>query len=206
MGRIVISDVEGVLLDAEFLPLLANLQGKENTVQEITKKGIRGEISWEEGLKKRLEILRGANYKEAEEIGEKMPYVKGAKTFCKELRKRGYTLIGVTGGFNLFSERIKRELDLDYMISNELHFEDGELSGLKNFRVKSDKIHGLEEILDKECAESKEITAIADGSNNLKLFEYAQRKIAFNAAPIVKEHADIVVNSKDLRKVLEYMN
>lgn len=203
MEGIIISDVEGVLLDAEFLPRLANHEGKEKIVQEITEKGIKGDITWEDGLMRRIEILEGANYGDALKVGEDMPYTKGAMTFCQELKKRGYTLVGVTGGFTIFSERIREELDLDYMLSNTLRFKDGKLAGIDKLQVGSESIEGLGEILEKEEAKRKEVTAVADGANNLKLFEHADRKIAFNAQPIIKEHADVIVDSGDLRDALK---
>lgn len=205
MEGILLSDVEGVLLDAEFLPNLADRQGEGEVIRDITEKGIGGEISWEDGLNKRIEILRGTSYEDALQVGEDMPYMTGAKDLCGELKERGYIQIAVTGGFTLFSDRIKEELGLDYMISNELKFEDGRLAGIKELRVKEDKIDKLEEILRKEGAEKKEVVAVADGANNLKLFEHADKKIAFNAQPIIEEHADIVVGSKDLREVLKYI-
>ncbi|MGC1708690.1 MAG: phosphoserine phosphatase SerB, partial [Nitrosotalea sp.] len=57
-----IFDVEGVLLDAEFLPILAEKINKQDEIWEITRKGIEGIINWEEGLKKRIDLLRGINY------------------------------------------------------------------------------------------------------------------------------------------------
>ena len=52
-----IFDVEGVLYDAEYLPVLAEKLNKEKEIWEITKQGIQGKINWEEGLKQRVELL-----------------------------------------------------------------------------------------------------------------------------------------------------
>lgn len=205
MEGILISDIEGVLLDGEYLPNLAEQQGKKELVQEITEKGIKGEIHWEESLRERLEILSGADYKEAIKIAEKMHFMKGAKTLCSKLKEKGYVLIGVTGGFSIFSDRVKGELGLDYMISNELEFNDGKLNGLKNLRVNVDNIEGLGDILEKEDAENKKVVALADGANNLKLFEHADLKLAFNSQPIIERHADIVIENKNLENVLEFI-
>ena len=46
---LVVFDVEGVLLDAEYLPVLAKLIGKEKEIMDITIQGLRGEIPWKEG-------------------------------------------------------------------------------------------------------------------------------------------------------------
>ena len=134
-----------------------------------------------------------------------MPFMKGAFSLCEELRKKGYTLIGVTGGFTIFADRVKEELGLDYMISNELDFDDGKLAGLKKLNVNCDYIEGLKDILEKEKSGGKKVYALADGANNLKLFELADKKIAFNYQPIIERHSDIVIESRDLKDVLNYV-
>ncbi|MFW5912566.1 MAG: phosphoserine phosphatase SerB [Candidatus Hadarchaeota archaeon] len=205
MGGILISDVEGVLLSDEYLPKLAEREGKAEEVLEITEKGIKGDISWERGLRERLHILQGTSIGNAKKVVEELSFTKGARDLTQELRKRDYTLIGVTGGFKLFAEKVKDELELDYIISNELEFKDGKLKGLKKLNVGMDEIVGLEEILKDENADKRTVTAIADGANNLMLFKHADKKIAFNAQKIIKEEADHVIKGKDLKKALDFM-
>ena len=82
---LVVFDVEGVLLDAEYLPVLAKLIGKEKEIMDITIQGLRGEIPWKEGLLKRVEALRGIDYDKALEIALNLPITKGAKEVCQKL-------------------------------------------------------------------------------------------------------------------------
>ncbi|MFQ6085957.1 MAG: phosphoserine phosphatase SerB, partial [Candidatus Bathyarchaeia archaeon] len=203
---VAIFDIESVLIDSEFFPLIAKLVGKEDWVTEITMKGIRGEIRWEEGLKERISIVKDVTYKDVLRVINEMPYMPGAKEACRELKRRGYILIGVTGGFSPLAERVKRELDFDYVFSNELAFNEGKLSGLKKLNVTSRNVNGLESTLSQIGAKKQDILAVVDGANDMKLFKYAGLSIAFNAQPIVKEHADVVIDEKDLRGILEYIN
>jgi len=202
--KVAIFDIESVLLDAEFLPLLAERVGKEKFVHEITLKGIRGEIKWEDGLRQRIDALKGVKHKIADEVADSMPYMKGAHEVCGELKRRGYVLIGVTGGFTIFADRVKRELGLDYLFSNQLVFNDGELVGVEPLKVKSNSVDGLEKLLMKLKVKKEDIVTVVDGANDVKLFRYASTKIAFNAQPIVKELGNVIVDEKDLRKTLEY--
>jgi phosphoserine phosphatase len=203
--KVAIFDIESVLLDAEFLPLLAEQVGKKKLVHEITLKGIRGEIKWEDGLRQRIKALKGIKREIVDEVAVSLPYMKGAREVCKELKRRGCVLIGVTGGFNIFADRVKRELGLDYLFSNQLVFNNGELVGVEPLRVKSDSVDGLEKLLMKLKVKKDDIVAVVDGANDMKLFRYASTKIAFNAQPIVKEVSNVVVNEKDLTKILEYI-
>lgn len=202
--KLIIFDIESVLLDAEFLPNLAKLVGKGEEAHSITMKGIRGEIKWEDGLMQRIELVRGVGHKEAMKVADSMPYMSGAKEACEELKRKGYILVGVTGGF-LFADRVKKELGFDYMITNELQFNNGVLAGVKHLRVRPSNVQGLEEVLESVGARKEHTTAVLDGANNMKLFEYADIKVAFNAQPVVKKYADVVIDKKDVKELLKHL-
>lgn len=204
--RVVIFDIESVLIDAELLPLVAKLVGKWNLVNHITIKGIRGEIGWEEGLRRRIETIKGVRYEDVLRIANAMPYMEGAQQACKWLKEKGYVLIGVTGGFDVLATRVRKELGLDYAFSNELIFKYGVLDGIKRPTVTSKRVEGLRTTLKSIGAKRENIAAVVDGANDMKLFHLAGLKIAFNAQPIVKQHADVVVDTKDLREILKYFN
>ncbi|MEM5870079.1 MAG: phosphoserine phosphatase SerB [Candidatus Aenigmatarchaeota archaeon] len=195
--RLAVIDMEGVLLDGEYLPELSKIIGKEKEVWDITLKGIRGEINWEEGLKQRVELLKGVKYEDALKIAKKIPLMKNAKKFCKRLKELGFKIVMLTGGFTIVAERIKKKLGLDYIISNELIFKDGKLVGVK-LNV-TDKAKAFFEHFGKVDGE---IVAIVDGANDLELFKIAKFRIAFNAQPIVKKQADFVVDGKDLADLI----
>jgi phosphoserine phosphatase len=203
--KIAIFDIESVLLDAEFLPMLAERAGKGKEVHEITVQGLRGEIKWEEGLRRRIELLKNVSEEEARKVADSMPYMKGAREVCEELKRRGYVLIGVTGGFTIFSERVKKELGLDYLFSNQLTFNEGKLHGVAPLTVRSDRVEGLEDLLVKLGAKKENVVAVVDGANDMKLFRYAGTRIAFNAQPIVKEVANVIVDGNDLREIMKYL-
>src|SRR5574341_2342408 len=133
-----IFDVEGVLLDAEYLPILAEKINKQDEIWEITRKGIQGVINWEEGLRTRVETLKGIRYETCKEVADSLPIMTGAKEACKALKAAGWKLLAVSGGFTIMTDRLKKELDLDHVFSNELVFNNGKLDGVK-IHVDSDK-------------------------------------------------------------------
>ncbi len=192
-------DVEGVLVDGELLPSLAKLVGKEEEVSRLTLMGIRGEIDWEEGLKRRLNLLRGLSYSECKKIADSLPLMEGAKLMVDELRQMGAILVGVSGGFSILTSKVKSQLGLDHVFSNELVFHEDKLIGY-GLLVNSNKTQILRtafgDLLNQEFK-----VAVVDGANDLELFKIADLKIAFNAQPIVKERADVVIDKKDLREV-----
>ncbi len=198
---LVIFDVEGVLLDAEYLPLLAKLVGKEKEIMDITVQGIRGEIPWEEGLLKRVDALRGIDYDKAMETALSMPIMKGAKEACQKLKRAGWRLLAVSGGFTIITDRLKDELALDHISSNELIFKDGKLSGV-DINVNSDKANAIAKVIRQWNEKKEDIVTVVDGANDLKLFDIAGLRVAFNAQDVVKERADVVIDEKDLTLLL----
>jgi phosphoserine phosphatase len=200
-GLIAIFDVEGVLVDGEFLPELAKLVGKEREVAEITLKGIRGELVWEEGLRIRMGLLRGISYEDCFHVANSIPLMKGAREMTRELRRAGFLVVGVSGGFSLLAERVKSELGLDHIFSNQLVFHEGRLIGY-GLLVNANKAQILGTAFGEMLASSRK-AAVVDGANDLDLFGLADLKIAFNAQPVVKSRADIVIDTKDLSLVAE---
>lgn len=198
---LVIFDVEGVLYDAEYLPELAKLVNKEKEIMDITLKGLRGEIPWEEGLLRRIDALRGIRYEDALRIAREMPLMNGAKEVCYKLKRAGWRIIAVSGGFTIMTERLKHELGLDYIASNELIFNNNVLSGV-DIMVNSNKANAIAKIV-REFGEKKEdIVSVVDGANDLTLFEIAGFKVAFNGQEIVNNKADAIIDEKDLRLLL----
>jgi phosphoserine phosphatase len=203
---LVVFDVEGVLLNAEYLPVLAQVMGpeKEKEIWDITKQGIRGEINWEDGLRKRVRALRGIRHSDARKIGENLQIMPGAKELCEALKRAGWKLVAVSGGFTIITDRLKRELGLDEIFSNELIFADGVLKDVI-MRVTSDKAAAVRAIIKDWRFKKDDIVVVVDGANDLKLFELAGFTVGFCPVDIVKEKADVVIEIHDLSLLLNLL-
>jgi phosphoserine phosphatase len=203
---LIIFDVEGVLLNAEYLPVLAQKFGpeKEKEIWDITKQGIRGDIDWEDGLCKRVNALRGIPYEDALSIGENLEIMPGAKVLCNALRNAGWKMIAVSGGFTIITDRLKKELLLDKIYSNELVFKDGKLDGVI-ISVTSDKSKAVNEIIKEWGIRKEDIVVVVDGANDLKLFEIAGFTVGFCPVDVVKARADAIIEIRDLTLLLNLL-
>ncbi len=200
-----IFDVEGVLYDAEYLPILAEKVNKEQEIWDITKKGIQGLINWEDGLQKRVELLKGISYETCAEVANSLPIMTGAKDACAALKHAGWKILAVSGGFTIMTDRLAKELNLDYVFSNELIFNDNKLDGVK-IHVDSDKAKSAK-IKSDEWNEKKEDTVVVvDGANDIKLFDVCGLGIAYRAQDLVKDLATVSLEEKDLSKILPIIN
>ena len=200
-----IFDVEGVLYDAEYLPILAEKINKEDEIWEITKKGIQGSINWEEGLTKRVELLRGIDFETCKEVADSLPIMTGAKEACKTLKDAGWKVMAVSGGFTIMTDRLKKELNLDHVYTNELLFKNGKLDGVK-INVDSNKAKSARIKIEEWNIPKEKIVVIVDGANDIKLFDISDLGIAYRAQDLVKELATTTLEEKDLTKIIPIIN
>ncbi len=200
-----IFDVEGVLYDAEYLPILAEKVNKEKEIWEITKQGIQGKIDWEEGLKRRVDLLNGIDYDTCVQVANSLPIMTGAKKACRVLKDAGWKIMAVSGGFTIITDRLKKELGLHFVYSNEIIFNNGGLDGVI-VNVDANKAKAAI-IKIREWNEKKEnITVVVDGANDVKLFDIAGFGIAFRAQDLVRDLATVTLEEKDLSKIVSLIN
>jgi len=202
---LVIFDVEGVLYDEEYLPILSEKLNKEDEIWEITKQGIQGKINWEEGLKTRVAALKGLDEKVCQEVADSLPIMTGAKEACRVLKAAGWKLMAISGGFTLMMDRLQKELELDYVYSNELIFKDGKLDGVK-ISVDSDKSKSAKMKIAEWGEKKEDIVCVVDGANDVKLFDICGLNIAYRAQDLVKDLATTILEEKDLSKILDIIN
>lgn len=200
-----IFDVEGVLYDAEYLPILAEKVNKEKEIWDITKKGIQGKIDWEGGLTQRIQLLRGLDYETCVQVADSLPIMTGAKQACSALKNAGWKLMAVSGGFTIITDRLKDELGLDFVYSNELVFKDGKLDDVI-INVNADKAKPAKTKIIEWGEKKEDITVIVDGANDVKLFEISGFGIAFRAQDLVKDLATVTLDEKDMTKIVGLIN
>ena len=200
-----IFDVEGVLYDAEYLPILAEKVNKEKEIWEITKKGIQGKIDWEDGLIQRVQLLRGLDYETCLEVASSLPIMTGAKEACRTLKNAGWKIMAISGGFTIITDRLKEELGLDFVYSNELVFKDGKLDNVI-INVNADKAKPAKTKIMEWDEKKEDITVVVDGANDIKLFEICGFGIAFRAQDLVKDLATVTLDEKDLSKIVGLIN
>lgn len=203
MIKLIAFDFDNVLVDGESLDEVAKLVDSEDKIIELTRKAMEGDISFETSLRERMNLLKGVSLGDIEKVTKKMPLMEGAEETILELKKRGYKLATITGNFEIITNRLK-DLDIDYIFCNQLHDEDGKLTGEISgpLIVEGSKGEVLQELMDQEGLKAAECAAVGDGANDIPMLEKVGLSIAFNAKPALKEVADVVVEGKDLREIL----
>ncbi len=205
--KLAVFDFDSTLMDGETIDFLAKPLGLEEKVAKITEKAMAGELDFFESLVERVSLLKGLEYKKAVEICKDLPLMPGAYELVSELKKRDYKVVCFSGGFRIGTSPAKDKLGLDADFSNILHEKDGILTGLVGGDMmfgfsKGDMIQRVQSLL----GVSKEDTLVAgDGANDVSMFPYAQKRVAFCAKDILKKEANIIVDEKDLTKILAHI-
>lgn len=205
--KLAVFDFDSTLMDGETIDFLARPLGLEEKVASITEKAMAGELDFFESLVERVSLLKGLPYSEAVEICKDLPLMPGAFELISELKKQDYKVVCFSGGFRIGTTPAKEKLGIDADFSNILHEKDGILTGLVGGDMmfgfsKGDMIQRVQAML----GVSKENTLVAgDGANDVSMFPYAGKRVAFCAREILKKEANIIVDEKDLTKILDHI-
>lgn len=207
MTKLAVFDFDSTLMDGETLEFFAKELGIQEKVKNITDRAMRGELDFFESLTERVSFLKGLPVSKIDEISHNLPLMNGAKEVVKGLKERDYKVVCFSGGFRNATEYFAEILGLDGEFANYFHSKDGVLTGLVGGEMMfSDSKGEMLKRLQKLLGVSKEDTlVVGDGANDLSMFKYASKKVAFCAKPILKENANIIIDEKDLSKILEYV-
>ena len=208
MNKLAVFDFDSTLMDGETLEFFARVIGIEEKIKTITDKAMRGELDFFESLTERVMLLKGLSISKVDEICQTLPIMSGAKETIKGLKDLGYKVVCFSGGFRNATTLFAKELNLDAEFANILHFKDDVLTGLVGGEMmfnnsKGEMLKRLQNLLN---TDSENTLVVGDGANDLSMFKYAEKKVAFCAKPILKKEASIIIEEKDLTKILEYLN
>ncbi len=202
--RLVIMDMDSTLIKQEVIDELARLCGAYERVAAVTERAMNGEMGFDESLRMRCKELKGAPESAFAEVSNRIELTPGAETLVKALKKLGYRLAVISGGFIQVVEPLRQKLGLDYAFANELEVKDGKLTGdvvgpIVNRQRKADL---LESLAQTERISLDQVIAIGDGANDLDMLDRAGLGIAFNAKHAVQEQAEYSLNQRNLDAVL----
>lgn len=202
--RLVVLDVDSTLIQDEVIELLAIEAGCLDQVRGITERAMTGEIDFEVALRDRVRLLAGLDLAALDRARRSMRLTPGARTFVRTLKRLGYSVGIVSGGFTQFTDGLAEELGLDHAEANHLEIVDGHLTGevLGQVVDRARKATLLRGFALAEGIPLSQAVAVGDGANDLDMLATAGLGIAFNAKPVVQEAADTTVNVPYLDAIL----
>ena len=207
MRRLICFDMDSTLIETEVIDELAIRAGVGNEVKAITERAMRGEIDFTESFRERVALLKGLDESVMQEIAENLPITEGVDRLMYVLKKYGYKIAILSGGFTYFGQYLQKKYGVDYVYANELEIVDGKLTG----RYLGDVVDGkrkaelLRLIAQVEKVDIAQTIAVGDGANDLPMLGVAGLGIAFHAKPKVVANAKQSINTIGLDGVLYFL-
>ena len=207
MRRLICFDMDSTLIQTECIDELAERAGVGEQVRAITESAMRGEIDFKESFAQRVALLKGLDESVMKEIAENLPITEGVERLMFVLKRYGYKIAILSGGFTYFGEYLQKKFGIDYVYANELEIIDGKLTG----RYLGDVVDGkrkaelLRLIVHVEKVDIAQTIAVGDGANDLPMLSLAGLGIAFHAKPKVVANARQAINTIGLDGVLYFL-
>ncbi len=205
--RLICFDMDSTLIKTEVIDELADRAGVGKKVRAITESAMRGEIDFKESFTRRVALLKGLDESVMRDIAENLPIMDGAERLMSVLKKSGFKIAILSGGFTYFGEYLRQKFGVDYVYANNLEIEDGKLTGRYVGEIVDGKrkaeLLGL--IAQVENIELEQVIAVGDGANDLPMLNMAGLGIAFHAKPKVKANASQSISTIGLDGILYFL-
>jgi len=202
--RLLFFDMDSTLVDMEIIDEMAERAGVLKEVSRITEKVRRGDLDFEEALVQRVALLRGLKVRELEKIRDEMRLSEGAEELVATLKRSGYKLGVVSGGFRYFADYLKERMGLDFAYANQLEIKNGKLTGkvLGQIVDNAYKAKIVNMVSTEEGVLLDQTVAIGDGANDVLMLGQAGLGIAYNAKERLERAANMSLGRARLKNIL----
>lgn len=206
--RLILFDVDSTLIKQEVIDLLAEKSGHGREVQQITARAMAGEIDFAQALSNRVSLLEGLPESVFDEVISEISFAEGFDELFSYLRKNGYLVGAVSGGFHNVLDKLFAQLKLDFLKANVLEVVDGRLTG-KITAAPVDrmaKARALREFAALHKVELENTVAVGDGANDLDMIEIAGLGVSYMGKEILRQKADLHLEKAGLNALIQYLN
>lgn len=201
-------DMDSTLIDGEGVDEFARERGVYDEVAAITEAAMRGEMDFDESLRRRIAKLKGLTLADIDRVYDRVPLMIGALELISELKLRGHLVGIISGGFDLLAERYARDIGgADALVMNQLEMVDGVCTGhvVQPIVNAEEKARALVLVANELEIPLSHTVAVGDGANDIPMLQRAGFGIAFRGKPKLREVAKVCIDEKDLRRVLDFM-
>lgn len=201
-------DMDSTLIDGEGVDEFARECGCYAEVAAITEAAMRGEMDFDESLRRRIAKLKGLTLADIDRVYDRVPLMPGAADLVGDLKRMGHRIVIASGGFDLLAERYARDLGgADSLVVNQLEMIDGICTGgiLPPIVDAEAKANALVAAAEEFGIPLTHTVAVGDGANDIAMLGRAGFGIAFRGKPRLRAVAKACLDEKDLRRILDWI-
>ncbi|HVO83643.1 MAG TPA: HAD family phosphatase [Syntrophobacteria bacterium] len=174
--------------------------GVAEQARDLIPRWCRGEISYDEWARLDAALWRGVLRARMVAALDENPVRRGARELVSWFTSKAIPCVGISTGLSIFHEHTARDLGMDRVICNELHFDGDICTGEITINVREEsKGDIMDKVLAAYGVRPEEVVAFGDGKADIPLFRKAGLGIAI--CPVhteVRESADHVVEAEPI--------
>ena len=211
--KMIIFDNDNTILMGRFIDFAARKFSFENQLAEIRAKNQNLFLT----TKQITQLLKGKSIAELLAVAETVPIVPDTVEVVKELKKRGYIVGIISGGYDVVVNHIKNKIGADFALANELEFSQSVATGevkMPSFFIQNEKSscdhnycksNALLHIAQQYAISHSNIVAVGDSQFDICMVKMAGIGVAFcSPNPILNSVADQQIEVKYFRPILEF--
>lgn len=201
---LLVADMESTIIAQEMIDELAERFGLGARVAAITARTMAGELAFETALATRVSLLAGLPAAAIDEVAARMTLNAGARALVATMRAHGAYTALVSGGFTVFSARVRAACGFDEDRANHLLVESGALTGrvAEPILGREAKLEALEDIARARGLGLGEALAVGDGANDAVMLARAGLGVGYRPKAPARAVADVSIDHGDLTALL----
>lgn len=205
--RLFCFDLESTLIENEGLNDIAAEAGVPEEVQELTRRGMAGELDFFESIRRRVALLAGQPASLIDRAIQKIRLNPGAKVVGEFARRNGIAFYIVSGGFIEMARTVASWVGATGAVSNELIVKNGRLTGEVTGPAgneiicaagKRRVVQGLAQL---SQVSLKETLCCGDGANDIEMVRSAGLGIAYHAKPVLEAATPLRIRHTGLETI-----
>ncbi|MGL4233562.1 MAG: phosphoserine phosphatase SerB [Casimicrobium sp.] len=201
-------DMDSTAITIECIDEIADFAGVKSEVSAITAAAMRGELDFQESLRRRVACLEGLSTNVLAEVYDaRLKPSPGLGELMRYANAHHVKTLLISGGFTYFTERMRTRFGYTYTRANTLGEHDGKLTGKVCGAIVDslEKERMLKFLASTLPASRNKTVALGDGANDLPMLHAATLGVACHAKPKVREQVPVAINEGGLDLLLSLL-